>query len=77
MEVVVARDREVDVECTCAICLFVTWLVVASYADAFDRLMSCGREHFAIDATVVVVAIVWGVARLEYESDRGNPKCAK
>jgi hypothetical protein len=76
-DVVVARKREVDVECAGAVGFDIARLVVASYADAFDRLMGCGREHFAIDAAVVVIAIVWCIARLEYESDRGNSKSAK
>ena len=76
-DVVVARKREVDVECAGAVGFDIARLVVASYADAFDRLMGCGREHFAIDAAVVVVAIVWCIARLEYESDRGNSESAK
>ena len=76
-DVVVARKWEVDVECASAVGFDITRLVVACNADAFDRLMGCGREHFAIDAAVVVVAIVWCIARLEYESDRGNSKSAK
>ena len=76
-DVVVAREGKMDVERASAVGFDIARLVVASYADAFDRLMSCGREYFAIDAAVVVVAIVWCIARLEYESDRGNSKCAK
>ena len=76
-DVVVARKGEVDVECAGAVGFDIARLVVACHADAFDRLMSCGREHFAIDAAVVVVAIVWCIARLEYESDRGNAESAK
>ena len=76
-DVVVARKREVDVERASAVGFDIARLVVASYADAFDRLMGCGREHFAIDAAVVVVAIVWCIARLEYESDRGNSESTK
>ena len=76
-DVVVARNREVDVECAGAVGFDIARLVIASNADAFDRLMSCGREYFAIDTTVVVIAIVWGVACLEYESYRGNSKSAK
>ena len=67
-----------DVKFPCAIGFDIARLVVARHADAFDRLIGCGREHFAIDTTVVVVvSIVWGVARLEYESDRGNSKSTK
>ena len=76
-DVVVARNREVDVECAGAVGFDIARLVIASNADAFDRLMSCGREHFAIDAAVVVVAIVWCIARLEYKRYRGNSKSAK
>ena len=75
--VVVARKGKMDVECAGAVGFDIARLVVASNADAFDRLMSCGREHFAIDAAVVVVAIVWCIARLEYESDRGNSESTK
>ena len=76
-DIVVARNREVNVKCPCAISLFVARLVVASYADAFDGLMSCGREYFAIDAAVIVVAIVWRITCLEYKSDRGNSESTK
>ena len=76
-DVIVARKREVDVERAGAVGFDIARLLVASYAYAFDRLMGCGREHFAIDATVVVVVIVWCVACLEHECDRGNSKSAK
>ena len=66
-----------DVERASAVGFDIARLLVACHADAFDRLMSCGREHFAIDAAVVVVAIVWGIARLEYKRYRGNSKSAK
>ena len=66
-----------EVERAGAVGFDIARLVVACDAYAFDRLMGCGREHFAIDATVVVVAIVWCVACLEYECDRGNSKSAK
>ena len=76
-DVIVARNREVDVECAGAVGFDIARLLVASYADAFDRLMSCGREYFAIDTAVVVIALVWCIARLEYESNRGNSKSTK
>ncbi len=76
-DVVVARDRKVDVECTCTIGFDIAWLVVACDSYAFDRLMGCGGEHFAIDTASVIVAIVWGVACLKHECDRGNSKSAK
>jgi hypothetical protein len=76
-DVIVARKREVDVECAGAVGFDIARLVVASDADAFDRLMSCGREYFAIDTAVEVVAIVRSIACLEYESYRGNSKSAK
>ena len=66
-EGVVARDWQVDVECTCAVGLLIAWLSVASDADAFDRLVGLSRAHLAIDATVEVVAIVWCIACLKYE----------
>ena len=67
-DVVVAREGEMDVERACAVGFDIARLVVACHADAFDRLMGRGREHFAIDATVVVVAVIWCIACLEYES---------
>ena len=66
-EGVVARDWQVDVECACAVGLLIAGLLVASDADAFDRLVGLSRAHLAIDATVEVVAIVWCIACLKYE----------
>lgn len=75
--VVVARDRKVDVECSCAIGFDIAWLVVASDADAFDRFMSFSREHFAIDTAVKIIAIVWRIACLKHECNRGNSESTK
>jgi hypothetical protein len=76
-DVIVARKREVDVECAGAVGFDIARLLVACYADAFDWLMSCGREYFAIDASVELITVVWSIACLEYESDRGNSKSSK
>jgi hypothetical protein len=76
-DVVVARDRKVDVECAGAVGFDIAGLVVACDSYAFDRFIGCGREHFAIDTASVIVAVVWGIACLKYECDRGNSKRTK
>ena len=76
-DVIVARKREVDVECAGAVGFDIARLVVACDAYAFDRFMGCGREHLAIDTASVIVAVVWGIACLKYECDRGNSKRTK
>lgn len=76
-DVVVARNREVDVECACAIGFLVTRLLVASYADTFYWFVGLSGAHFTIDATVEIVAIVRGIACLKYECYRRNSKSTK